>query len=388
MPRFPAVSPLVADLSADVFSHLAEHAKRMTGPVYPLHVGDTYLAPLASAQAHHQREEDTPGLHRYAPVQGDAVLLDAIEASLAQKLGHAPERAGLQVMAGATAGLTCVAAALLEPGDEVVLPGPYWPLIRGILRSRGAVPVEVPLFDRLNDPRFDPIAAIEGALSARTTAVYLNSPNNPTGASLTLAQLQALAELASARGLWVICDQVYEELFLDGTPPVLPYQVPGLAERCIATHSVSKAYGLAGARVGYSHGPPDVMAGIRGVQTFFTYCAPRPMQRGAAMALRHGGPWLTEARARYREAGRQSAEVLGLTPPAAGTFVFFDTTPFRRSGEDTDGFLLRCLDAGVMLTPGHASGADYGSWARLCFTSVGPDDLQEALRRLATVLKD
>lgn len=386
VPRFPDASPFVTDLSADVFSHLAEYAKGVPGPVCPLHVGDTYLPPLPAARAEAQGEADAPGLHRYAQVQGEPMLLDAIEATLSRKLGRSVERRALQVMAGATAGLTCVSAAIVQPGDEVILPAPYWPLIRGILRGRGAVPVEVPLFDRLTDPGFDPVAAIEAALTPRTTAVYLNTPNNPTGACLSLPQLQSLGELCEAHDLWVMADQVYEDLFLSGTPPALPHAVPSLQERCIATHSLSKAYGLAGARVGYTHGPSDIMGTIAGVQTFFTYCAARPMQRGAARALNEGDAWLAKARASYRQAAAASAETLGVRTPDAGTFVFFDSRPFLRAGEDANDFLLRCLDAGVMLTPGIASGAAYGSFARLCFTAVPPSELHPALTRLAKVL--
>ena len=99
-------------------------------------------------------------------------------------------------------------------------------------------------------------------------------------------------------------------------------------------YSVSKAYGLAGARVGFTHGPRAIMQVIRGVQTFYTYCAPRPMQLGAARALIDGEAWLADARAIYGKAARAAADKLRQPMPAGGTFMFIDTTPYLRAGED------------------------------------------------------
>jgi N-succinyldiaminopimelate aminotransferase len=196
----------------------------------------------------------------------------------------------------------------------------------------------------------------------------------------------AIATLAVHHNLWVLTDEVYEDLWYGAEPPASIWARPELAGRAIATHSVSKAYGLAGTRVGFTHGPTDVMQVIRGVQTFYSYCAPRPMQLGAAAALEEGDAWLADARSRYAQAARVSSETLGLPMPAGGTFLFFDAGPYLRGDEDLMGFLERCLDAGVMLTPGSASGRDFERWARLCYTSVPPDELTEALERLKTVL--
>jgi N-succinyldiaminopimelate aminotransferase len=125
---------------------------------------------------------------------------------------------------------------------------------------------------------------------------------------------------------------------------------------------------------------------IRGVQTFYSYCAPRPMQFGAAQALAHGDDWLAEMRALYGRAGKAAARALELPPPDGGTFLFFDVQRFMRPGETLTGVLERCLDAGVMLTPGTACGQDFGTWARLCFTVVPELELSDALDRLRGAL--
>jgi N-succinyldiaminopimelate aminotransferase len=197
----------------------------------------------------------------------------------------------------------------------------------------------------------------------------------------------ALLRVARKHDLWVLCDEAYEELWFTEERPAPVWAHPLARDRAIATHTLSKGYGLAGARVGFTHGPDDVMRTIRGVQTFQTYCAPRPMQLGAVRALDEGDAWLEHARAAYRAAGYEAADALGVARPAGGTFLFFDASPHMDEGEPVIGFLERCLDAGVLLTPGGACGRDYERWVRVCFTSVPPDELHEALEALRPVLR-
>jgi N-succinyldiaminopimelate aminotransferase len=386
MPRFPRSAPSAQSLSDRVFGRLVAKSGSHQGKLYPLHVGDTYLEPLPQARAQEQKAELWERLHNYAPVQGEPTLLGAIQKKISRRSQLEVPLDCIQVMSGATAGLGVVATALLEPGDEVIIPAPFWPLIRGIVRARGAIAVEVPLFSRLLEPGFDPVAAIAAAITPRTAAIYVNSPHNPTGGALSESVLRGIGQLAAQHDLWLISDEVYEDVYFGATPPISAFTLPEFIGRTISTHSVSKAYGLAGARVGYSHGPREIMEVIRGVQTFYTYCAPRPLQFGAAHALEEGDAWLTEMRRTYASAGRAAAQALGVPEPAGGTFLFFDLTRFMRPGETGETVLERCLDVGVILTPGTACGKDYENWARLCFTVIPEPDLREALARLQVAL--
>jgi len=386
MPRFPRHASAAEGLSDRVFEQLLRKCQARATRVYPLHVGDTYLEPLPAARAEAQRTDERARLHNYAPVQGEPELIDAIVEKVQRRSGVSLDRACVQVMSGATAGLGVVCSALLEPGDELLLPAPFWPLVRGAARLRGARVVEVPFYTELERADFDPIAALEDAITPRTVAIYLNSPHNPTGVVLPPAIVSRLIELAVRHDLWVLTDEVYEDLWYD-QPPESIWTRPELRGRAIVTHSVSKAYGLAGARVGFTHGPSEIMQVIRGVQTFYSYCAPRPMQLGAARALREGEAWLANARGVYKAAARAAAEALGLPMPQGGTFLFLDAGRHLRDGESTDGFLERCLDHGVMLTPGSASGRDFERWVRLCYTAVPPAELETALAGLRSVLQ-
>ncbi|MBZ0122099.1 MAG: pyridoxal phosphate-dependent aminotransferase, partial [Sandaracinaceae bacterium] len=285
MPRFPKTAESAEGLSDRVFSRLAQKARSMPGPIHPLHVGDTWLEPLEAARAEAQRTEAHPRLHNYAPVQGEPALLDAITEHLRARGECIVDRETIQVTSGATAGLSVVSEALLAPGDEVLLPSPFWPLIRGILRKRGVGAVEVPFFTRLGEPGFDAEAELEARVTERTSAIYVNTPHNPTGRVLPDPVLAAIARVAERHDLWVLSDEVYEEVYF-GAPPAPVWARADFQTRTIAVHSLSKGYGLAGARVGWAHGPHQAMEVVRGVQTFLTYCAPRPMQLGAARALR------------------------------------------------------------------------------------------------------
>ena len=388
MPRFPNVSKHTHSVSHRVYSNLEQRALAKNETIYRLHVGDTYRDPIAAAQAERQLSAEHPGLHKYAPVHGEPGLIDAFVAYVESRHGEMLHRERVQVMSGATAGLSIVCQVLLEPGDEVLLPSPFWPLSRGIIATKGAVPVQVPFYTRLDDPGFDAEAALESAVTDRTVALYINTPNNPSGRVLPDATIDAMMRVAKRHDLWLLCDEAYEEIYFDREPPDAVWKRAEVRDRAIAFHTLSKTYGFAGARVGFTHGPEQVMGAIAGMQTFHTYCAPRPMQFGAIEALRQGSGWVKESRSLYRDAGYDAADALGVPRPEGGTFLFIDVSKQLAPGdEDCTAFLERCADAGVLLTPGRSCGADYAKWVRLCFTSVPPAQLAQALEKLGPLVR-
>ena len=387
MPRHPRLSPTSRDLSSSVFQALRAKARDVPGTVHALHVGDTWREPPGAARCETLRTPDEPLVHAYPPVHGEPELLDVLETRLSARAGRTIDRACIQVVAGATGGLSVACQALLDPGDEVLVPTPCWPLIPGIVASRGAVAVQVPVMTRLREPGFDLEAELSARITGRTAALYLNTPHNPTGTILSTEDIDAIARVAARHGLWVLCDEVYDELVLDGPAAEPAWARPDLRERAIAVHSVSKSHGMAGCRVGWAHGPAGAMEALRAVFTHQAYAAARPMQRLAARALTTGGPWLAETRALYLQAAQDAAAVLGVPVPAAGTFLFADMSGRLPPGDDAVAFLSRCLQAGVLLTPGSACGSDFPSWIRLCYTSVPPEALKAALSCLGSVLQ-
>ncbi len=383
MPTHPEVSETTRSLTTYVFSALRQRVIELSAsgaPVFKLHIGDTWMEPMPQARAESQLTSEHPGLHRYPPVQGIPELLDAIGAKIRRRTGVEVPRADTQVTAGATGGISVTIQALLDPGDEVLIGAPFWPLVKGIVASRGAVPVQVPLYDRLGEPGFDLEGALEAAVTPRTAAIYLNAPNNPCGSMLGSDHVAAIARVAERHGLWVISDEVYEDLYYTAAPPRPVWTYEALIDRTIVVHSMSKAYGLAGARIGYVHGPSKAMQAIRAVQTFQAYSANRPLQIGAARALDEGDAWLANTRAVYAAAARKTADALGLPMPPGGTFLFADVSRWMRHGEeDAIPLLHRWIDRGIVLTAGAASGDAFSRWVRVCYTTLEPSRLDQAL---------
>ncbi len=365
-------------MGASVFSPLAARVAAATHEVVPLHVGDTWLEPFVGGRMQDLRVEDHPGLHRYGPTAGLPELVDAIVEKVRRSNGLDADRDRVLVTGGATGALACAVAALADPGEEVLILAPFWPLIRGIVRTGRAVPVEVPFFDRV-DSAEDALAAVEALRTERTVALYVSTPSNPTGRVIPTPWLEALAGWARAHDLWVLSDEVYESFVYRGEHVSMARFAP---ERTASVFSFSKAYGMAGSRVGYLVGPAPLVAECHkaGVHTF--YHAPTAAQVAAREALRDGAEWLARVRDAYRVAGEDAAAVLGVPAPEGSCFLFLDVREHLVGG-DLMPLLEGCLEDGLLLAPGASSGAGYEGYARLCFTSAPPEQVAQAVRKLA-----
>jgi len=378
MPRSPEHAPEAEAVAGDPFSPLAERIRRHEGPLFPLHVGDTWMEPFPAARMESLTVEAHPGMHRYVGTRGIPALVDAAVAKLRARNGLDCERANVLATAGATGGLATAVGALVSPGEEVLILAPYWPLIRGIVQSLRGVPVEVPFYNRVGSAE-EAVAAVRAKLSARTAALYVSTPSNPTGRVLPGDWLEALAGFARREDLWLLSDEVYEDYVYAGEHVSLGRFAP---ERTISVFSSSKAYGLAGNRVGYLAGPAAAVDAAHKIGVHTVYHPPTAGQLATVEALASGGAWVAAARDAYRPAGEAAARALGLPPPQGGTFLFLDVAE-RLDARGLPGFLADCLDDDVLVAPGGSCGADYGTWVRICFTSAPPASVAEAIARLA-----
>jgi N-succinyldiaminopimelate aminotransferase len=361
-----------------VFSPVAHRIPELPGPVFPLHVGDTWMEPCEAARMEALRVAEHPGMHRYSATQGLPELVDALVEKLRDRNGLACEREGVLVCGGATAGLAAAVGAIADPGDEVLILAPFWPLVRGIAQALRARPVEVPFFDRV-DSAAAAVAAVRERITPKSVALYFSSPSNPTGRVLPEAWLAELAELARRENLWLLSDEVYEDYVYRGAHVSIARFAP---ERTVSAFSFSKAYGMAGNRVGYLAGPPAIVAQAHKLGVHTVYHAPTASQLAALAALRHGAGWVRGAREAYRRAGAHAASALGLPAPEGSMFLFLDVRE-RLDARGMQGLLEDCLSDGVVVAPGASSGADYAGWIRLCYSSAPPDQVAEGVRRLA-----
>lgn len=381
MPRPPKSAAAVAAVGSSVFSPVADRLARHVGPVFPLHVGDTWMEPLAAARMEALRAADHPGMHRYCATGGIPTLRDGLLDKLRERNRLQIEPDGLIVTAGATAGLAACVSAIADPGEEVLILAPFWPLIRGIVRSQRAVPVEVPFYDRVTSPA-EAVSAIEECLGERSVALYVSTPSNPTGRMLAASWLEALGELARRHDLWLLSDEVYEDYVYRGEHVSLGRFAP---ERTLSVFSFSKSHGMAGNRVGYVAGPPEIVQEVHKVSIHTAYHAPTAAQIAAEVALRLGDEWVAAARESHRGAGEAAARLLGLEPPEGSMFLFIDVAS-RLDDRGLLGFLEDCVDEGVAVAPGLSCGQAYATWVRLSYTCVPPAAAAEGVRRFAHVL--
>ncbi len=382
MPRPGRFEPHVTAMPGAVYSPFADRLHEHRGPLFPLHVGDTWLEPCEGARMEDLRVAEHPGLHRYGDTRGIPPLVDALVERSRQRGGAPVERGGVLVSAGATAGLAAAVGALAAPGEEVLILSPFWPLIRGIVQSLRARPVEVPFYDRVESAA-EVVAAVRERLTDKSVALYVSTPSNPTGRVLPAEWLEALAELARRENLWLLSDEVYEEFVYRGEHVSLRALAP---ERTIASHSFSKTYGMAGNRVGWLLGPEAAIDQARKVSTHSAYHAPTAGQLAGLRALERGAEWIADAREQYRVVGEKAASLLGLPSPDGSTFLFLEVAPWL-DDRGLPGLLEDCFEDGVLVAPGASAGTDYAGWIRLCYTSVPPDDAVEGVRRLAERLR-
>ena len=375
MPRPPYVNSHISAMPSGVFSKFSGAISQLKPPIYPLHIGDTYLEPAAGARMEDIHSASFVGVHRYARSEGMPALIDAI----AKRRHVDPKR--VLITAGATGGLHVMAMTLLAPGDEVLILAPYWPLIAGIVRSVGATPIEVPFFDRPGTVQ----ERLAPYINSKTTALYINSPNNPTGNVLDHSEAVALTQAAKDLGIWIWSDEVYESLQYKGDRHDLPSLAP---EHTFSIFSFSKIYGMAGNRVGYVIGPSgDLMIELSKAQKHTYYSVTTAAQYAALRVLDCGQDWLAKAKDAYGRIGVEVAQMLGLPAPEGGTFLFIDVSN-HLDEKGVDGFLEACIARGLLLAPGESFGQDYANHVRLCFTSAPPQVVLEGVKILQDIMSE
>ena len=386
-PRAPTLSKSAQALRESIFSRLQGRLAKHGADGVPLHLGDTYLSPPMVAR---EALEASAADWRYGAPAGEAPLLTALAKKLREGNGlEWAAEANLQITVGATAALAAAARAVLDPGDEIICPTPHWPLIRGIVTNAGGVVVEAPLSQQLYaDARADAAAILEPYVGPRTAALYVTTPNNPDGKQLGRAQLESLAELARRHDLWVLADEVYEDLAWK-EPHLSIASLPGMAERTLTVFSLSKTYAIAGHRLGYVAGAAAPMHALRKVANHTVYNVPTLLQR-AALALvtsPSSQAWLDETRALYKDLRDEASRLLPAPHfvPDGATYLFADFSRFAPAG-DLWPLVERLLDAGVSIAPGEQFGRAFCRHARICFTAVPRDRLRVGLARLADVL--
>ena len=346
----------------------------------------------AAAAACHQ-----PRFHRYTPTAGLPELRAAVAAKTMRDSGLRVEASRVLVTNGGKHALYQAFATLLDPGDEVLLPAPYWVTYPEAIALAGGVPVVVPT-DAAGGFRAT-VEQLEAATTARTKLLVFVSPSNPTGAVYPREELEAVGRWAAERGLWVVTDEIYEHLvYGDASFHSMPVVVPELADRCVVVNGVAKTYAMTGWRVGWLIGPPDVVAAATNLQSHATSNVANVAQAAALAAVSGDLQAVAEMRAAFDRRRRRIVELLRAIPGVTcvepeGAFYAFPSVE-GVLGRELRGRLpmtameladLILEEAKVAVVPGEAFGAP--GHLRLSY-ALGDDDLVEGVTRIAKLLAE
>ena len=333
------------------------------------------------------------GVNRYTDTIGLMALRDALARKVSVQTGQVWKAEEIAATTGAKQALFNVAMVLLNPGDEVIIPAPYWTTFPAQIRIAGGTPVFTETRSNGFVPRID---AIEAAITSATRAIIVNTPNNPTGAVYDSETLKAIAEIAITRDLWIVFDECYGA-FAHGHNRHCPIVslVPDVRSRTVIVNSFSKSLALTGWRIGYLAAPREVVSAVKALQSHMT-SNPNVIAQHAVLAHLQCGDGSYEARLRSQLAAARQAGLRILSelervpaPKAAGGFYFYlDLTDLLASepGKDVDEVVQALLaEAGVAAVSGTAFGDPSG--IRLSY-GIPPEKLETGIGRLVDVLNN
>jgi aspartate/methionine/tyrosine aminotransferase len=336
-----------------------------------------------------------PRNHRYTPSAGLPDLRAAIAVKTARDSGYEVEAAQVVVTNGGKHAVYNAFQTLLDPGDEVLLPAPYWTTYPEAVKLAEGVPVEV--FAPESAEFRVTVDQLEAARTPRTKVVLFVSPSNPTGAVYPRDEVEAIGRWAVEHGIWVLTDEIYEHLTYGGHVfSSMPVVVPDIADRCVVLNGVAKTYAMTGWRVGWMIGPADFTAAAINLQSHQTSNVADVSQRAAIAAVTGDLDAVVEMRSAFERRGRVMHELLAAIPgvtclePQGAFYCFpsFEGVLGREIAGRTPTTTLELCEllleeAKVAIVPGEAFGAP--GYARLSF-ALADDQLVEGVERTTKLL--
>ena len=332
-----------------------------------------------------------PKNHRYTPAAGLPELREAVAEKAARDSGLETTAGRVIITNGGKQAVFQAFATIVDEGDEVLLPAPYWTTYPEVVRLAGGVPVEV--FAGADQNYLVTVEQLEAARTPRTKVLLFVSPSNPTGSVYSPEQTKAIGEWALQHGIWVISDEIYQALTYDGVRAVsIVEAVPELAEQCILVNGVAKTYAMTGWRVGWMVGPADVIAAASNLQSHLSSNVANISQRAAIAALTGPQDAVTTMREAFDRRRKVAVAELNripgmVTPTPTGAFyVYPDVTGLlgREWRGSTPATSLELADlilehAEVAAVPGEAFGPS--GYLRFSY-ALGDADLLEGIQRL------
>jgi aminotransferase len=327
------------------------------------------------------------GKTHYTSNSGTLELRQALSKHIQERYGvsYDPQKE-LVITVGVSEALYLALTAILNPGEEVIIPTPCFVAYQAEVSLAGGVPVEIP--SRMED-NFQPRPAdIEAAITPRTKAILIGYPNNPTGAVVSRKILAEILELAERYDLLVLSDEIYDQLVYGISHVCFP-ALPGARGRTLLLGGFSKDYAMTGWRIGYAAGPAELIKGLLRIHQYTIMCAPTTAQDAALEALLHGQQYVDDMAAEYNR--RRKLIVGGLNDVGLPTFeprgAFYAFPKITASGMDEEAFAQKLLEEErVAVIPGSAFGAGGEGFVR-CSYATAYEDIEEALRRMERFMR-
>ena len=381
--KFAPISDRLAGLGAAKWAVHAEGLRRtnLGEPIIMLSIGEPDLPPPASvldvaAKAMHS------GRTRYAHGQGEPQTLAAIANHLTKRSGVPVSPEQVLFTAGTQNGLCTALLTLVQTGDEVLVPDPYYATYEGLVAASGAT--FVPVATRPEDNFHVTAQAIERAITKRTKVLLLNTPSNPTGAVLTEKEIDEIGAVCERHDLWIICDEVYADMTFD-VPFCSPFDRPHLRHRTLAVSSISKSHALPGFRAGWVASHPDVTPRLVLVAEAMLFGSQPFIEDALTVALNEQHPEVERLRLAFRERAETliksfaGSQAITARMPEGGMFIMLDVRRTKLSGEEFAWQLLRQENVSVM--PGESFGNGGAGHIRIALT-VDSEILREACDRI------
>ncbi|VEG27764.1 pyridoxal phosphate-dependent aminotransferase [Actinomyces howellii] len=391
--RLAAIAPS-ATLAVDAKAKALKAAGR---PVIGFGAGEPdFPTPDYIVQAAVSAAQD-PANHKYSPAKGLPALREAIAAATLRDSGHEVSPDAILVTNGGKQAVFQAFAAVVDPGDEVILPAPYWTTYPEVIALAGGTPVEV--FAGADQEYKVTVDQLEAARTDRTKAVLVCSPSNPTGAVYTPEELGAIGRWALEHGVWVITDEIYEHLLYDGAEPAhVLGLVPELADQTVVLNGVAKTYAMTGWRVGWMLGPADVIAAATNFQSHLTSNVANVSQHAALAAVSGDLSAVAAMREAFDRRRRLMVSLLsdieGLAVPVPrGAFYAYPSVEaligrsLRGTVIDSSATLAGLVleHAEVAVVPGEAFGPS--GFLRLSY-ATGDEAITEGVGRLGELLSE
>ncbi|MFI9720330.1 pyridoxal phosphate-dependent aminotransferase [Streptomyces sp. NPDC052396] len=338
-----------------------------------------------------------PKYHRYTPAGGLPELKAAIAAKTLRDSGYQVDASQVLVTNGGKQAIYEAFAAILDPGDEVIVPAPYWTTYPESIRLAGGIPVEVTA-DETTGYRVS-VEQLEAARTAHTKVLLFVSPSNPTGAVYSREQIEEIGRWAAEHGLWVLTDEIYEHLvYGDAEFHSLPVLVPELRNKCIVVNGVAKTYAMTGWRVGWIIGPQDVVKAATNLQSHATSNVSNVAQAAALAAVSGDLKAVEEMKTAFDRRRRTIVRMLNeidgvICPEPEGAFYAYPSVKgllgkdFRGKRPATSVELAALIleEAEVAVVPGEAFGTP--GYLRLSY-ALGDEDLVEGVSRIQKLLAE